>query len=192
MDALSRIDNSFAEHKKAVEGCLELHRDAIASVGEKLSECLKSDGTIYSCGNGGSACDAMHFAGELVGRFVNDRKALPAMAFTADPGILTAVGNDYGFDHIFARQVQAHGKAGDVLVAISTSGKSPNVLKALDEAKTRQMYRVLLTGEKGKDVANADTVLWVPSHITAHIQECHILLLQLIVALIEDKLFENR
>lgn len=182
------IQSVVTRHVDALQGCMDLHHDAIIAVADDLADIFKSGSKVLSCGNGGSACDAMHFAGECVGRFVNDRQAWPALALSADPGILTAIGNDYGFDHVFARQVEAHGKAGDMLIAISTSGASPNVLKALDTAKSQNLKTVLLTGEKGKNVSNADVVIWVPSPITAHIQEVHITLLQLIIALTENKL----
>ncbi|MCI5049814.1 MAG: SIS domain-containing protein [Rickettsiales bacterium] len=189
MSAANLVDQSLAKHLDAIQGCVEQHRDAIAALGEKAAECIKSGNKILVCGNGGSACDALHFAGELVGRFVNDRKALPAMALTADPGILTAVGNDYGFEEVFARQIQAHGREGDLLIAISTSGSSQNILRALDEAKKCGMYRAVLTGEKGKELSVQESNIWVPSSVTAHIQETHIFVLQLLVAIMEEKLF---
>lgn len=187
-DAKLLVENVLSNHQKAVEGFFELHQQNIINASHALADVFAAGGKVLSCGNGGSACDAMHFAGECVGRFVNDRQAWPAMALSADPGILTAVGNDYGFDHVFARQVEAHGKQGDMLIAISTSGQSPNVLKALDVAKNMGLGTVLLTGEKGKTVPNLDYNLWVPSLITAHIQEVHITALQLMIALVENKL----
>lgn len=182
------VSSVIENHKAAFDGCMELHSNRIIAVAERMADALAAGKKLMSCGNGGSACDAMHFAGECVGRFVSDRRALPAIALTADPGILTAVGNDYGFEQIFSRQVEAHGVAGDVLVAISTSGQSANVLKALETAKNKEIYTVLLTGEKGKSVPNVDEIIWVPSAITAHIQEVHITILQLMIALIENKI----
>lgn len=188
MDALAIIEHVRQRHLEAVDRCLSEQAETIAAVADKMADCLQSGGKILSCGNGGSACDAMHFAGECVGRFVTDRKALPAIALSADPGILTAVGNDYGFENIFSRQVEAHGAKGDILVAISTSGQSPNVLKAIQTAKTLGLYTVLLTGERGINNEDADVVIAVPSPITAHIQETHITVLQLMIAIIEDKI----
>lgn len=191
MELRARIEQTLRMHQEAVQGCIELHHVIIQRVGEVLAETFEAGGKVLACGNGGSACDAMHFAGECVGRFVSDRRPLPAIALTADPGILTAVGNDYGFEQIFERQVRAHGKAGDVLIGISTSGSSQNVLNALQAARELDMYTVLLTGEKAKDSLDAKQVIWVPSDVTAHIQECHIMVLQLLVALTEDKLLYN-
>lgn len=183
------IDQALQRHLEAIQACVANDHETIQKIADELADILGRGGKVLSCGNGGSACDAMHFAGELVGRFVNDRKALPAIALSADPGILTAIGNDYGFEEIFARQVRAHGRPGDMLIAISTSGKSPNVLKALKAADEIGMRSVLLTGEKGKDLSGPDYVIAVPSQITAHIQETHIFLLQLLIALTENKLF---
>jgi D-sedoheptulose 7-phosphate isomerase len=188
-DLTSMIDQALARHKQAIEGCVAADRATLASIADAMADCLGAGGKVLSCGNGGSACDAMHFAGELVGRFVTDRRPLPAIALSADPGILTAIGNDYGFEEIFARQVRAHGRAGDMLVAISTSGQSPNILKALEAARTLQIKTVLLTGEKAVGFTGADWIIAVPSRITAHIQETHIFLLQLMIALVERRLF---
>ena len=155
-----------------------------------IAACLKNGGTLLVCGNGGSACDAQHVAGEFVGRFVEDRIALPAIALTADTSILTAVANDYRFEQIFSRQVEAYGKAGDVLIGISTSGASANVLLALEVARSNGLYTVLLTGEKGRArEAYADAVLAVPSLVTARVQEVHSLALHLLTGLVEDLLF---
>lgn len=190
MQPQQRIAQTLEGHLEAVRGCFDLHAEEIAKVAHVIANAFDQGGKVLACGNGGSACDAMHFAGECVGRFVSDRTPLPALALTADPGILTAIGNDYGFDIIFERQVQAHGRPRDVLIGISTSGKSENVLRALRTAKAEGLYTVLLTGERGKDVAGVDSTIWVPSLITAHIQETHITVLQLIIAIIEDKLFK--
>ncbi len=183
------IDQSLANHTHAIQSCVARERETIAAIAEAMANCLRAGNHILSCGNGGSACDAMHFAGELVGRFVRDRAPLPAIALSADPGILSAIGNDYGFEQIFARQVHAHGRPGDMLVAISTSGRSANVLAAIDAARERSLISVLLTGEQGAGYAGADWVIAVPSAVTAHIQETHIFLLQLFIALVERSIF---
>ncbi|MAR56528.1 MAG: phosphoheptose isomerase [Rickettsiales bacterium] len=183
------ITKALEEHRRAVTGCFEHSTDTLIRFASRASKALSEGNKIMICGNGGSACDALHFAGELVGRFVHDRRALPAIALTADPGILTAVGNDYGFEYIFSRQIEAHARAGDLLITISTSGKSPNIIQALQTARELQIPSLLLTGEKGKAVETADEIIAVPSMVTAHIQETHIMLLQLMVALIENDLF---
>ena len=190
MQPAERIRKVLTDHTAAVEGALLQHEASLIAVAGRMADCLQQGKSILSCGNGGSACDAMHFAGELVGRFVSDRVPLPAMALSTDPGILTAIGNDYGFDQVFARQVHAHAAGAGMLVAISTSGASANVLRALDAAGERGLWRVLLTGQKGEGVTQAETVIAVPSLITAHIQEAHITILQLLIALVEDKLFK--
>lgn len=167
--------------------------DAVApeweTVAQKTAVALKQGKTLLFCGNGGSACDAMHIAGEFVGRFVHDRKALPAIALSADSGILTAVGNDYGFEQVFSRQVEAYGQEGALLIAMSTSGTSPNVVRALDVAKEKGMTTVLLTGERGRNApVAADHRIVVASTVTAHIQEVHILLLHALASLVEAEL----
>lgn len=167
--------------------------DAVAAewemVAQKTATALKQGKTLLFCGNGGSACDAMHIAGEFVGRFVHDRKALPAIALSADSGILTAVGNDYGFEQVFSRQVEAYGQEGGLLIAMSTSGTSPNVVRALDVAKEKRMTTVLLTGERGRSApVAADHRIVVASTVTAHIQEVHILLLHALASLVEAEL----
>lgn len=188
-EASACFDAMAAAHQHALEGTIVTCREAILRVGAVMAQTLANGNKILTCGNGGSACDAMHFAGECVGRFVSDRRALPAMALTADPGIITAIGNDYGFEQIFARQVEAHGQPGDMLIGISTSGQSRNVLLALEAAKAKGVYTILLTGEKGKHLTVADEIVAVPSSVTAHIQEMHIFILQSWIALSEQKLF---
>lgn len=190
--SIELVAQSLKGHMEAIEGCAQQYEQTIVAVSEAMAASLELGGKLLSCGNGGSACDAMHFAGECVGRFVNDRRALPAIALTADPGILTAVGNDYGFENIFSRQIEAHAKPGDILIAISTSGQSANVLRALEAANRLKVESVLLTGEKGKKVDLATWTIAVPSTITAHIQETHIWLLQLMIAIAENKLFNNQ
>jgi D-sedoheptulose 7-phosphate isomerase len=183
------ISSALEGHKAAVEGCLAKDDKTLIKFAQLLVTAWKQGKKVMICGNGGSACDALHFAGECVGRFVHDRRALPAISLTADPGILTAVGNDYGFEFVFSRQIEAHAREGDLLIAISTSGTSPNILEALKTAKALKVPSLLLTGDKGRENALADLVIAVPSRVTAHIQETHIMLLQLIVALCEREMF---
>lgn len=189
-DLKALLDASLNSHIAAIEACAQQHSAAIIRAASALAKAFAAGNKVLVFGNGGSACDAMHFAGECVGRFVSDRRPLPALALTADSGIITAIGNDYGFDAIFSRQVRAHAQAGDMCIAISTSGQSPNVLEALKVAGELGLHRVLLTGGKGKDVTLAEEVIAVPSLITAHIQECHIWILQLMIAMVEKKLFD--
>jgi D-sedoheptulose 7-phosphate isomerase len=172
-DALWR--DHFAAHRAAAEATERDVRDAFAAAADRLAGTLAAGGTVMFCGNGGSAADAQHLAAELTVRFLADRPALRSIALSSDYSALTACGNDLGFDRIFARQVEALGRPGDAIVALTTSGNSPNVVAALEEAKSRRMTRVLMTGPKrGAAVAHADVVLAVPASATAQIQEMHI------------------
>lgn len=151
---------------------------AVAAAGEAILQSLVQGGTLLTCGNGGSAADALHLAEELVGRYRRERRALPAVCLAADTTALTCIGNDYGYDQVFARGVEALGKKGDVLVAFSTSGNSPNVLKAFTSARARGVITVLLSGKDGgKARSQCDHALIVPSANTARIQEVHTLIL---------------
>jgi D-sedoheptulose 7-phosphate isomerase len=158
--------------------------------GALLSECLNNGGKILSCGNGGSAADAQHFSSELLGRFEAERSGLAAVALTSDSSTMTAVGNDYGFDHVFERQVGALGRAGDALLAISTSGNSENVIRAIVAAHARGLKIVALTGRGGGRIAAllqpADVELRVPSDRTVRIQEVHLLLIHSLCDLIDQ------
>jgi D-sedoheptulose 7-phosphate isomerase len=161
-----------------------------------FEECLrtyKSQGKILIAGNGGSAADAQHFAGELVSRFYFDRPPLAAIALTTDSSILTAIGNDYGYEDVFARQVQALGRKGDVFIAISTSGNSPNILRAVEAAKSIGLVVIGLTGRTGgKLKALCDVCLCAPSDSTPRIQECHLVLEHILCACIEESLFGHQ
>jgi D-sedoheptulose 7-phosphate isomerase len=150
-----------------------------------------SDGKkIIVCGNGGSAADSQHFAAELIGRFEKDRESLPAIALTTDSSILTAVGNDYGYDHVFAKQVKGLGLPGDVLIGISTSGNSPNVILAVEAAKAKKMTTIGLLGKDGGKLKGlVDFPVVVPHDVTARIQEVHIFILHFWAAVIEQELF---
>ncbi len=154
---------------------LELDVQAIAHAAELVRDAVLAGKKILLCGNGGSAADAQHIAAELVGRFVVERRPLAAIALTTDTSALTAIANDYGYDHVFSRQVEALGAEGDVLIAITTSGTSKNVVAAASAARARGMKIVALTGGKGSAfVASCDAGIAVPSAVTARIQECHI------------------
>lgn len=165
-------------------------REQIARAVAICVEALRAGRKILFCGNCGSAADAQHWAGELVSRFYYDRPGLPAIALTTDTSILTAIGNDYGYDYTFARQVEALGQAGDVLVAISTSGRSKNVLRALDVAEQKGIKVIGFTGASGGDMAGRCEVCFkVPSTETPRIQEGHEFIGHLLCALIESEIF---
>ncbi len=161
----------------------------INHVGVLAGKCLINGGKILFCGNGGSAADSQHLAAELTGRFIKDRRPLAAMALSSDTSALTCIGNDYSFDEIFARQVAGMGRAGDVLIAISTSGNSCNVIRAVEEAKKHGMLTIGLLGrDGGKLLSMCDHNIVVPSDVTARIQECHILIGHTLCGLIENEL----
>lgn len=164
--------------------------DCVASAATICIEALQNGGKILLAGNGGSAADAQHIAGELVSRFAFDRPGLPAIALTTDTSILTAIGNDYGYEELFARQIQALGRPGDVLIAYSTSGSSPNIIRALETAATAGLRTVGLTGSrKGRMVELCDLCLEVPSPNTPKIQEGHLVIGHVLCGLIEDAMF---
>ena len=169
---------------------VEKHMDAIHACGELLADCAIRKGLIMLCGNGGSAADSQHIAAELVVRLKSDseRRAIKALALTTDSSILTAGGNDYGFDRVFSRQVEAFGTSDDVLVAISTSGTSRNVVLAVEEARRRGVRTIGLLGGTGGVLAElCDHSVIVPSTVTARIQECHILIGHVWCEMIEAK-----
>jgi D-sedoheptulose 7-phosphate isomerase len=165
---------------------------AIATVSQILIEALKKGNKPLLFGNGGSAADAQHIAAEFVGRFAFDRPALPSLALSVNTSSITAIGNDYGFDLVFARQIEALGCAGDVAIGISTSGNSPNVLKALAVAKKMGLHTVGLTGATGGTLKSAvDYCICAPSNETPRIQECHILIGHTIAELVEQEIFHD-
>lgn len=154
-------------------------------------QCLKNGGKILLAGNGGSAADAQHIAGEFVSRFAFDRPGLPAIALTVDTSILTAIGNDYGYEKLFARQVQALGQRGDLFIGYSTSGKSPNILRAFEEARALGLVCIGLTGNRGGPMhAMCDHLMEVPSADTPKIQEGHLVLGHILCGLVEDAIFK--
>jgi phosphoheptose isomerase len=172
------VRERFAQHASLVAACREALVDDIAAAAGHVAKALRSGRKIMACGNGGSAADAQHFAAELVGRFVADRRALPGLALTTDSSSLTAISNDFGFVASFARQVEGLAQPGDVLVAISTSGSSPNVLAAAQAARRLGCIVVGLIGRDGGALkALCDCAVVVPSDETARIQEIHILVL---------------
>ena len=162
------------------------HLPALDTVCAATVAALQAGNTLFSCGNGGSAADALHFSEEFTGRYRGNRRPLPALTLGGDPAVLTCIANDFGFDHVFSRQLEAFARPGDMVFAFSTSGNSPNVLTLLDVARARKVTSVLLTGETGgRGAAQADHVLRVPSRNTARIQEVHGFYLHAILEAVE-------
>lgn len=167
----------------------KLNSDSIRSAVNKIAQSLSHGGTLFWCGNGGSAADSQHLAAELVGRFKKDRKALRSIALTTDTSVLTCIANDYSYKNIFSRQIEALARAGDVLVAISTSGNSENVMDALKMAKTLDVNTIALLGKDGGLAKSfSDLSIIIPSDSTARIQEAHILIGHILCDLIEQEL----
>ena len=164
----------------------------VAKVSEILVNALKQGNKVLLFGNGGSAADAQHIAAELVGRFDFDRPALPALALSVNTSCVTAIGNDYGFDQVFSRQLEALARRGDIAIGISTSGNSANVLRAMSTAKKMELHTVALTGRTGGNLRNTvDHCICVPSNETPRIQECHILIGHIISELVEREIFRE-
>jgi len=181
MDLIERVNGHFLESIAAKQASMELLSPAVAVAAERMVTCLMNEGKILACGNGGSAADAQHFAAEMVGRFEKERPGLAAISLATDSSALTAIGNDYDFDMVFSKQVRALGHQGDILLAISTSGNSANVIEAIYAAHERGMSVVALTGKDGGKIGELlspdDLHLNVPTDRTARIQEVHILLI---------------
>jgi D-sedoheptulose 7-phosphate isomerase len=181
------LDN-VAEHERMVAQLGRLE-PMVAAAARVLADALAAGGKLLFCGNGGSAADCQHLAAELTGRFVHDRRPLAALALTTDTSALTCIANDYDFEQVFARQLRALGRPGDVLVAISTSGHSPNVLAAADAARALGMACVGLLGRDGGALkSRCDPAIVVPSQVTARIQEAHILIGHSLCGMLEDLL----
>jgi D-sedoheptulose 7-phosphate isomerase len=165
-------------------------QETIVASAEAILRCLRQGGKVLLAGNGGSAADAQHIAAEFVSRFNFDRPGLAAMALTTDSSILTAIGNDYGYEHLFARQLQACGRSGDVFIAYSTSGQSTNVLKALTQARKQGITTIGLTGNRGGSFGDhCDLLLEIPDANTPKIQECHLVIGHILCGLVEQELF---
>ena len=186
---LLHVREIFEASIQVKEHALDVLCEPISRAGSMVIESLQRDGKILSCGNGGSAADAQHFAAELINRFETERKALPSIALTTDSSTLTSIANDYSYERIFARQVEALGESGDVLLAISTSGNSSNVNEAVVSAHNHGMNIVALSGKDGGDMANilggSDVEIRVPSDSTARIQEVHLLAIHCLCSLID-------
>lgn len=191
--SLQRVRQLFAESIETKMKAAEVLPDAILAAGQCMVECLLNGGKILSCGNGGSAGDAQHFSSELLNRFERERPALPAMALTTDASTVTSIANDYSYNEIFSKQIRALGNQGDVLLAISTSGNSANVVQAIQAAHDRGMKVVSLTGRDGGKMASlaapGDVEVRVPAQSTARIQEVHLLVIHALCDHIDQQLF---
>jgi len=186
------IQNQLLESISVKQKFLENHTDAINSAAQKLINAVNRDHKILLCGNGGSAADAQHLAAELVAKLKYRRRAIPALALTTDTSLLTAIANDDDFSDIFARQVEAFGKPGDILIGISTSGNSPNVIKAVVKAKQQDLTTIILSGKNGGQLKElADLSIIVPSENTQRIQECHIAVGHILCDIIEQTVYHS-
>jgi D-sedoheptulose 7-phosphate isomerase len=192
MDLIKRINQHFTDSAELKLRAMEVLAKPLASAAERMVECLMKEGKILSCGNGGSAADAQHFSAELLNRFEKERPPLAAMALSTDTSTLTSIANDYRYEDVFSKQIRALGHPDDVLLAISTSGNSPNVMEAIRAAHDRQMTIVALTGRKGGKIADLlgpdDVHICVPAERTARVQEVHLLCLHCICDAIDTLL----
>ncbi len=189
MDDKARIQAALQDSLAVKRQFVDKQLDVLLKISDRLTEVLRGGGTIFLCGNGGSAADAQHVAAEFVGRFLRERRALPAIALTVNTSILTAIGNDYDFRVIFSRQVQAQARPGDAVVGISTSGKSPNVLAAMAAAREIGAVAIGFTGEPGEPLGQAcDICLKVPTSSTPRIQETHIMAWHMICDIVEERI----
>lgn len=192
MDLISRINKNFQDSINTKQLASEVLAEPISRAAQIITQCFLNGGKVLSCGNGGSAGDAQHFSSEMLNRFEMERPGLPAVALTTDSSTVTSIANDYSYDQIFSKQVTALGHAGDVLLAISTSGNSANVNKAIEAAHDRDMTVVALDGKTGGEMAGKlslnDVEICVPSESTARIQEVHLLVIHCICDLVDHQL----
>lgn len=195
MDLFQRIKHNFNESIQTKIAAADTMVDAIAQAGEAIVQCLLDNHKILSCGNGGSAADAQHFSSEMLNRFESERPGLPAIALTTDASTVTSIANDYSYNEIFSKQIKALGQAGDILLAISTSGNSKNILEAIEAAHVRNMRVIALTGRDGGELSALltaeDVELRVPAESTARIQETHLLIIHCLCDIIDRQLFET-
>ena len=195
MDLLERIKHNFNESIQIKITSADVLVETIAQAGDSMAQCLVNNNKILSCGNGGSAADAQHFSSEMLNRFEAERPSLPAIALTTDPSTITSIANDYGYNEVFSKQIKALGQPGDVLLAISTSGNSKNILDAIEAAHLRDLRVVALTGRDGGEMANLlsaeDVEIRVPAESTARIQETHLLIIHCLCDIIDRQLFET-
>ncbi|AJD47372.1 phosphoheptose isomerase [Isoalcanivorax pacificus W11-5] len=191
--SVERIRQMFVDSIETKVQAAEVLPEVIEAAGQRMVESLLNGGKILTCGNGGSAGDAQHFSSELLNRFERERPALPAVALTTDSSTVTSIANDYSYNEIFSKQIRALGNAGDVLLAISTSGNSANVIQAVQAAHDRDMTVVALTGREGGEMANlysaGDVEIRVPAKVTARIQEVHLLVIHALCDYIDQQLF---
>ena len=192
MDLISRIKQNFQDSIGTKQISEDLLAEPLSTAAQMVTQCLLGGGKVLSCGNGGSAGDAQHFSSEMLNRFEMERPGLPAVALTTDSSTLTSIANDYSYDQVFAKQGSALGQQGDILLAISTSGNSANVNRAIDAAHDREMQVIALSGKQGGDMATLltadDVEIRVPSDSTARIQEVHLLAIHCICDLVDHQL----
>jgi phosphoheptose isomerase len=195
MSVIERIKQNFHDSISTKNLSAELLPEAIANAGRLMAQSLLDNHKILSCGNGGSAADAQHFAAEMVNRYETERPGLPALALTTDSSILTSIANDYYYDEVFSKQIKALGQPGDVLLAISTSGSSKNIIQAIHSAHDRNLHVIALTGRDGGQIAplmrEKDVEIRVPAQSTARIQETHLLIIHCLCDMIDRVLFTN-
>jgi D-sedoheptulose 7-phosphate isomerase len=185
------LRSEWSDHQEILEKTIETQEAVIEKIKDGILQCFRRGNKLLLCGNGGSAADAQHIAGEFINWFQYDRPALPAIALTTDTSVLTCIANDSTFENVFSRQIEALGCKGDILVGISTSGGSPNVLKAIQAAHSKGMMTIAFTGEKGRKTlaARCNLSLVIPSQNTPRIQECHLFIWHYICGVIEKELF---
>jgi len=192
MDLIKRINQNFQDSISTKQIAADLLAEPLSTAAQMVTHCLLGGGKLLSCGNGGSAGDAQHFSSEMLNRFEMERPGLPAIALTTDSSTLTSIANDFSYDQVFAKQVSALGQPGDILLAISTSGNSANVNRAVEAAHDREMQVIALSGKQGGDLARLltadDVEIRVPSESTARIQEVHLLAIHCICDLVDHQL----
>jgi D-sedoheptulose 7-phosphate isomerase len=192
MDLIQRINQNFQDSINTKQMAADMLAEPLAKAAQMITQCLLSGGKVLSCGNGGSAGDAQHFSSEMLNRFEMERPGLPAVALTTDSSTLTSIANDYSYEQIFSKQVSALGQQGDILLAISTSGNSANVNRAVEAAHERDMTVIALSGKQGGDLAPLltanDVEIRVPSDSTARIQEVHLLAIHCMCDLVDHQL----
>ncbi|ABX77444.1 phosphoheptose isomerase [Coxiella burnetii] len=195
MNLFQRVKYNFEESIKTKTAAIELLVDPIVQAGELMSQCLLNEHKILSCGNGGSAADAQHFSSEMLNRFETERPSFPALALTTDASTVTAIANDYSYAEVFSKQIAGLGSTGDILLAISTSGHSKNILQAITAAHIRGMNVVALTGRDGGELftllGTDDIEIRVPAESTARIQETHALIIHCLCDIIDRKLIPS-
>lgn len=192
MDLISRIKQNFQDSISTKQIAVDLLAEPLSTAAQMITQCLLAGGKVLSCGNGGSAGDAQHFSSEMLNRFEMERPGLPAVALTTDSSTLTSIANDYSYEQVFSKQVSALGQHGDILLAISTSGNSGNVNRAIEAAHDREMHVIALSGKQGGNMAallaEDDVEIRVPSESTARIQEVHLLAIHCICDLVDHQL----